>query len=132
MASALTGRRRACYPPAVRSAARIAIAVLMLSSVLAPLAHALTSIANRPHACCPQQTPPPDASPCQYAAPLACCSQSGVPSGAVESPTAPVAVGVALPAPAVVAPALVIVRGFAPGSPPILIAPLLRSTVLLL
>jgi hypothetical protein len=132
MSSALTGLQRACYPPAVRSAARIAIAVLMLSSVLAPLAHALTTVANRPHACCPQQTPPPDASPCQYAAPLACCSQSGVPSGAVETPPAPVAAGVALPLPVAALPAPMFARGFAPGSPPMQIAPLLRSTVLLL
>lgn len=57
-----------------------AVATLVLALVLEPLAQAAAAAAVRSaHSCCPKQEQrAPADTPCQFAAPLVCCAQSGV------------------------------------------------------
>lgn len=91
-----------------------AVALLLLALLVAPAVQASIALGDA-HACCPERAPAADASmPCQYVAPLGCCSQFGLPATpSADAPQAlPLAFALAfalppLPEPPVLAPSLV-------------------------
>jgi hypothetical protein len=59
---------------------KAAVALLLLAMVAAPVLQASVAAADA-HACCPEGAPAADSSkPCQYVAPLGCCSLVAVPA----------------------------------------------------
>jgi hypothetical protein len=122
----MRGRRR-------HHAIRAAIALLLLSLLGAPLARAASStFASNPHGCCPGAAPAPQSPPCQFAAPYACCGETGIPEAAADraapvlvfAPFALVATGAPIEPPRMLA-----LRGMRARVP---IPPLLLNSVLLL
>ena len=60
--------------------ARTAVALLVLALLAAPIARAAWADTDA-HRCCPENASVPESPmPCQYAAPLGCCAQLGLPA----------------------------------------------------
>ncbi len=60
------------------------VVLALFASVLAPVARAAVTAAERAaHACCPDRTPPPGAAtPCNFSTAFTCCGPASVSSGA--------------------------------------------------